>query len=90
MKDKLNYIFDSLAIVGTIVQTEHIFQIISLVLTCISVILSLALSIYKWYKRSKQDGKIDGEEINGAITEINKAVDEIKHSINKEDSSDDK
>ena len=90
MKDKLNYIFDSLAIVGTIVQTEHIFQIISLVLTCISVILSLALSIYKWYKRSKQDGKIDGEEINGAITEINKAVDEIKHTINKEDASDDK
>lgn len=90
MKDKLNYIFDSLAIVGTLVQTEHIFQIISLVLTCISVVLSLALTIYKWFKRAKQDGKIDGEEINGAITEINKAVDEIKHTINKGDSSDDK
>lgn len=90
MKDKLNYIFDSLAIVGTIVQTEHIFQIISLVLTCISVLLSLILTIYNWYKRAKQDGTIDSEEINGAITEINKAVDEIKHTINKEDASDDK
>ena len=90
MKDKLNYIFDTLAIVGTLVQTEHVFQIISLVLTCISVILSLTLTIYKWYKRAKQDGKIDGEEINSAISEINKAVDEIKHTINKEDASDDK
>lgn len=90
MKDNLNYIFNGVAVVGTLVQTEHIFQIISLVLTCVSVVLSLILTIHKWYKHSKADGKIDGEEINEAITEINKAVDEIKHTIDKGDSNNDK
>lgn len=83
MKDNLNAIFNSFAIVGTLIQTEHIFQIISLVLTCVSVLVSLILSLKKWYKQAKSDGHIDSDEIDEALSEIDKATNEIKDTIDK-------
>ena len=83
MKDNLNALFNSFAVVGTLIQTEHVFQIISLVLTCVSVLISLILSLKKWYKQAKSDGRIDSDEIDEALSEINKATNEIKDTIDK-------
>ena len=83
MKDNLNALFNSFAVVGTLLQTEHIFQIISLVLTCVSVLVSLILSLKKWYNQAKSDGHIDSDEIDEALSEINKATNEIKDTIDK-------
>ena len=83
MKDNLNALFNSFAVVGTLIQTEHIFQIISLVLTCVSVLVSLILSLKKWYKQAKSDCHIDSDEIDEALSEIDKATNEIKDTIDK-------
>ena len=83
MKDNLNAIFNSFAVVGTLIQTEHVFQIISLVLTCVSVLISLILSLKKWYTQAKSDGRIDSDEIDEALSEIDKATNEIKDTIDK-------
>ena len=83
MKDNLNALFNSFAVVGTLLQTEHVFQIISLVLTCVSVLVSLILSLKKWYNQAKSDGHIDSDEIDEALSEINKATNEIKDTIDK-------
>ena len=37
-----------IATILTAIQTEHVFQIISLVLTCIATLVTLAFTIWKW------------------------------------------
>lgn len=56
-------------VILTALQTEHVFQIISLVLTILSILFSLSFTIYKWYKKAKEDGKIDEKELD-ELTEI--------------------
>lgn len=54
---------DAVAIVGTAVQMDEVKQWISLAITIIAGIVSIALSIWKWWKSAKKDGKIDEKEI---------------------------
>lgn len=70
-------------IVLTAVQTQQVFQIISLVLTCLSITFSIAFTLYKWFKEAKKDGKIDKEEIDEAIDVVTKGVKEINNEIDK-------
>ena len=83
MKNNLNVIFNSFAVICSLIQTEHVFQIISLVLTRVSVLISLILSLKKWYNQAKSDGHIDSDEIDEALSEIDKATNEIKDPIDK-------
>lgn len=57
-------------VVLTAIQTNEIFQVVSLVLTIISVCVSLLYTIYKWYKRATSDGKITKEEVEDLKEEI--------------------
>jgi len=79
---RLDYFCDSVAIVGTIAQTEQVFKLISLIITSISVIVSLAYTLYKWFHKAKEDGVITKEEITEALNEIKKSTNDI---INKVD-----
>lgn len=60
---KLAYGMNFISAVLTLTQTEHIFQIVQLILTIIAVIVSTGFTIYKWYKSAMKDGKITEEEI---------------------------
>lgn len=84
MNARYDYILDVVAIASTAMQTENIFKIISLVLTCLSVAASLALTIYKWYKTAKADGKITADEVMDVVGKVKDATDEIKDKIDKE------
>lgn len=69
---------DAIAVVGTAVQTEHILQIISIVITCIAGLFSIiagALVIISKIKAAMKDGKIDKEEAE----EIAKDIDDFSH-----------
>ena len=63
-KNIISYIGSTLGGIFTIVQSNEIFQLISLILTIISVLVSVAFSIYRWIITATKDGKIDEEEVN--------------------------
>lgn len=74
----------------TIVQTDEIFRIISLVLTIISAVVVLARNIYEWYIKAKKDGKITAEEIKqgtdiiiDGVEKVNNIIDENKKKTEK-------
>lgn len=52
----------TLSAVGTAMQTQQVLQIISIVLTCIATLTTIGLNLFLWYKKAKEDGKIDEEE----------------------------
>ena len=48
----------------TVLQTNEVFQYISLALTILSTLVAIAFTVYKWYKKANEDGKITPEEID--------------------------
>ena len=76
-----NYLADAVAIIMTAVQTDRIFQYISLGLTILATALSVLLSLVKlikWWKDAKKDGKITKEELDEAESIIKDGIDSIK------------
>lgn len=83
MKDRLDYLGNGLAVIFTVAQSDEVFKIISLVLTCLSVALTIAYRIWEWYKKAKKDGKIESEEIKN-LADIMKEEKEKIDNMKKE------
>lgn len=81
LEDGLLYTVDSCGLVMSIVQTEHIFQIVQLVLSIFATLITTAYIIYKWYKRAKADGKITKNEVGELVTIVSDATDEVVDKI---------
>ena len=62
-------------------QTKEIFQIISLVVTILSVLASLALTLFKWYNTANADGHITPDEVADAVKKTADAIDEVKDAV---------
>ena len=54
----LDWIGCGASAVLTAVQTNQIFQTISLILTCIATLVTIGYNIYRWYKKATEDKKI--------------------------------
>ena len=80
MKNNLNmgFLGSATSWICTIVQTNEIFQCVMLVLSILSTLFTLAYTIYKWYNKAKEDGKITKEEIK-------ELADDISEIVTKED-----
>ena len=65
----------------TVLQTNEIFQYISLVLTILSTLVAIAFTIYKWWKKACEDVKITNEELE----DLNKDVNDILNKNDKKD-----
>ena len=78
---RYDYLCESVAVVTTITQTQQVFQIVSLILTCLSVAVSLCFTLYKWHKEAKKDGKIDNKEIDEAINIVKDHVEVINNNV---------
>ena len=86
MQEKpVNYIASAVACITTALQSDEIFSYVSLSLTILSIIVSLAFTIYRWYKVATNDGKIDKEEIDVLMKNINEGVNELNDAVNKVD-----
>ena len=85
----LDWIGCGAGVILTAVQTQQIFQIISLILTCIATLLTIAYNIYRWYKKATEDKKITPEEIKEGIDVINDSIDKIE-VLSKKDKGDNK
>lgn len=86
MREKpINYIASTVACITTALQSNEIFSYVSLSLTILSIVVSLAFTIYRWYKVATDDGKIDKEEIDELMKNINEGVNELNDTVNKFD-----
>ena len=83
-KEFLDWIGCGIATVFTAVQTQELFQIISLILTCIATLTTIGYNIYKWYKNAMKDGKLDKNEIEEGIDIIEQGAKDIKELSNQD------
>ena len=72
------------SIVGTSMQTNELLQMISLILTIIGTIITIAMALLNWYKQAKKDGKIDSNEIKDAIDILDDGASKIKEITQNE------
>jgi len=77
--DFLNWLGCGFGTVLTAVQTNQIFQTISLILTCIATALTIAYTVWKWWKKASADGKIDEEEVKELINIVDDSKEKIEN-----------
>lgn len=81
LEDVLLYSADGAGLLMSITQTEHVFQIIQLVLSILATLITTAYVIWKWYKRAHADGTITKDEVDEVFDIISDAKDEITDEI---------
>lgn len=84
-KFRFDYVFDGIALALAGVQVEQLFKWIQLALGIMATIVSLVFSLWQWWKKAKQDGKITEEEFKEGADIIQKGSDEIKHHLEDKD-----
>lgn len=68
--------------IGSATQTSEILRIISIIITIIGALITyIGIPLYNWYKNSKQDGKIDKDEIKDGIKIVVDGGKEVKDKI---------
>lgn len=80
-----DFLTNALGVAMTAVQTDEIFQLISLILTCISITFSMIFTIWKWYHNATADGKIDKKEIDEIMNEIDDKINNLNNELNRKD-----
>ena len=79
--DKKELVCDSIAILSTAIQTDRTLQIISMILTILSLTLSIILKLTNWYRKAKMDRKITKEELNEAVEITKDGIEKINETI---------
>ena len=64
MKEHLDILGIGLQAIFTAIQTDEVLRWISFGFTLVSVILTIAYNIWRWWKKSKEDGKITMKEVD--------------------------
>ena len=80
MKENAGYVGSSFIAALAFIQTNEIFQLVQVILACISFCVTIAYTIWRWKKNAtdkKSDGgeKITGDEVGDLIEEIKEEVD---------------
>ena len=84
--NKINLACNSIAVLFTAVQADQTLQLVSFILTMLSIIVSLSFTLWKWIKEAKKDGTISPDEIMEGADIINDHLDKIKDAVNNFDS----
>lgn len=85
MNNKItNLVGNVSAVVFTTLQTNQLFQYISLALTIISVVITICFNLWKWYKNAKADGKITIEETKDLIETVQDGVEDLQDILPKD------
>ena len=72
---------NSAAAIATVTQTEHTLQVIQIIITCIAAAVSLAYTLWRWYRKAKEDGKIDEKELDECIDIIHDNTKELTDKL---------
>ena len=81
MKEHLDILGIGLQAIFTAVQTDEVLRWISFGFTLLSVILTIAYNIWRWYRKSKEDGKISMKEVNELGEIIKDGSDSLTNTI---------
>ena len=63
-KNIVGWVASGVAGIFTTLQENPVIQTISFILTIVSVLVSLAYTLWKWWRKAKADKKITEEEID--------------------------
>ena len=69
---RFDFLGEGCGFIFSAIQTNEIFQLASIILTCIATAFSIGFTIFLWYKEAKKDGKITKEEIEDLKEKIKK------------------
>jgi len=58
----------------TAIQANEVLRIIQAILTVIGLLITIAYTIWKWYKKAKADGKITEDEVDELMEDLNKTT----------------
>lgn len=83
-KNIVGWVASGVAGVFTTIQENPVIQIISFCLTILSVLVSLAYTLWKWYRRAKADKKITEEEVEEGLQIIKDHTDILPKQKGKE------
>ena len=83
--DKKELACDSVAILSTAIQPDRTLQIISLILTILSLTLSLIIKLINWYRQAKADKKITKEELHEAVEITKDGIEKINETIKEQE-----
>ncbi len=85
------YIGSGITLTTAVMTSMNIDNVLSIVLTvlgCISGVLSIMLTLYKWIKKVKEDGQLTEEEIDEGINIIQSGIGELTKIAKKEEKED--
>ena len=82
MKDNLLDIFGiGVQAIFTAVQTDEVLRRISFGITLLSALITIAYNIYKWWRKSKKDGKISMDEVDELVDIVKDGSDTLTNTI---------
>ena len=87
MKEHLDILGIGLQAIFTAIQTDEVLRWISFGFTLVSVILTIAYNIWRWWRKSKEDGKISMDEVDELVDIVKDGSDSLKN-ITKEENND--
>lgn len=74
--DYLSYVGSVFGTICTALQTDEVLRYIQLGLTILSTLFAIAFTIYKWWKKANEDGKITSEEVKELKDDIVDVLDD--------------
>ena len=87
MKEHLDILGIGVQAILTAIQTDEVLRWISFGFTIFSVILNIAYNVWRWWRKSKEDGKISMNEVDELVDIVKDGSDSLKN-ITKEDKND--
>lgn len=82
MKDNLlNILGIGVQAIFTAVQSDEILRWISFGITLLSALITIAYNIYKWWRKSKEDGKITMNEVDELVDIVKDGSDTLTNTI---------
>lgn len=80
-KSVISVLSGTVALATSSAITQETLNIVLTILSVISIILSMVLSLIKWYNDSKKDGKITSDEIAKGVEIIKDGTDKVKEVV---------
>lgn len=75
----------AVCLTNTATQTNQTMQTINLIITIVVGVVTLAYTIFKWYRKAKEDGKITPDEIEDLVDEVTDVVSDTKDKLDKDE-----
>ena len=81
MKEHLDILGIGVQAILTAIQTDEVLRRISFGFTIFSVILNIAYNVWRWWRKSKEDGKISMNEVDELVDIVKDGSDTLTNTI---------